>query len=261
MKTFPFLATLAVVFSLAASAQTTWASTTLVGPVAGQPWTNSLGVKFVPAGTDGVLFSVWDVRVEDFKAFVDSTGYNAGWTWKGPGWTQLPEHPVVNVNWNDAHAFCDWLTNRERASGKLGVQQSYRLPTDAEWSVAVGLGDEGTGTPKNKDGSFQGVFPWGTQWPPPKGAGNYAELTRDGYDFTSPVGSFAPNKYGLYDMGGNVWQWCEDKYDPMKEARVLRGASWRRDFRYYFYSSARVGLIPDARLTNVGFRCVVVVSP
>jgi hypothetical protein len=98
-----------------------------VGPVAGQPWTNSLGVKFVPAGTDGVLFSVWDVRVKDFKAFVDATSYDAtakmvsldsdGWkargdTWKSPGFAQTDAHPVVGVNLYDAKAFCVWLTKK-----------------------------------------------------------------------------------------------------------------------------------------------------
>ena len=82
----------------------------------------------------------------------------------------------------------------------------------------------------------QDVYPWGTAWPPPPGAGNYtgeetgSDVAIRGYDdgfaWTSPVGSFAPNKFGLYDMGGNVWQWCMDTWNPESKAKVLRGASW-----------------------------------
>ena len=96
----------------------------------------------------------------------------------------------------------------------------YRLPTDAEWSAGVGLqGEEGT-NPKEKAGKIQ-LYPWGKEWPPPAGAGNYAgeeaktgdwpgwsviEGYNDGYPRTSPVGSFPANANGLYDMGGNVCQ-------------------------------------------------------
>ncbi len=261
-------------------------------PVAGQPWTNSLGVKFVPAGTDGVLFSVWDVRVKDFKAFVDATGYDAtagmfsigsdgvkqiGDTWKNPGFTQTEAHPVVGVSWDDAHAFCQWLTKKEQAEGKLASNQQYRLPTDAEWSKAVGLNESSEGMPRSKSMQIKDVYPWGTLWPPPSGAGNYAGSEArdakwpsnfptipgydDGYPRTSPVGSFKANSYGLYDMGGNVWQWCEDKYDNEHDWRVLRGASWVNDDPQSLLSSYRVGNDPGGRLGGGGFRVVVVVSP
>jgi formylglycine-generating enzyme required for sulfatase activity len=237
-------------------------------------------MKFVPAGTDQVLFCVWDVRVKDYAVFVEAnSAYDAGTDWKNPGWTQTPECPVVNVSWNDAHVFCDWLTKKERAEGKLGPNQSYRLPTDAEWSKAVGLGDEGSGAPQDKDGKIKGAYPWGPQWPPPSGAGNYCgeEIKgkypdwsniagyNDGYAETSPVGSFAANSYGLYDMGGNVWQWCEDKYltreYPTQEFHVLRGASWGDDNPDSLLSSFRGIGPPDDRNEDYGFRCVVVASP
>jgi len=252
-----------------------------------RPWVNSLGMKFVPVAGTQVLFSVWDTRVQDFEAFVGDTNYDAtggmwslgkeGWmqrgaTWREPGFSQGPTHPVVGVSWNDAKKFCEWLTSREQASGTLPQGRAYRLPTDAEWSAGVGLQDEEGTTPKEKDGKIK-LYPWGNEWPPPKGAGNYAgeeskigqepsdwkviKGYNDGYPRTSPVGSFAANASGLNDMGGNVWQWCEDWYDTAKLRRVLRGASWDYDYPDGLLASYRYDFIPGFRRDNVGFRCVV----
>jgi formylglycine-generating enzyme required for sulfatase activity len=134
----------------------------------------------------------------------------------------------------------------------------------------VGLGHEVGDTPGEKNGRITGVYPWGKQWPPPKGAGNYCgaeskpwadeviEGYDDGYAHTSPVGSFAPNKFGLYDMGGNAWQWCEDWYDTEQRYRVLRGASWYEFSPFNLLSSARYyGGAPDGRCNGGGFRCVI----
>src|SRR6266481_6033667 len=207
-----------------------------------QPWQNSLGMKFVPVAGTQVLFNIWDTRLEDFHAFVESAGYDAtegmytigkdGWkrrgaTWKEPGFKQGPTYPVVGVSWNDVKAFCEWLTKRERGSGALPESMHYRLPTDTEWSVAVGLDSEPGNTPEEKSSKIN-LYPWGTMWPPPSGSGNYCgEEARirnepegwpviqgynDGFPRTSPVGCFAANKNGVYNMGGNVWQWCEDWY-------------------------------------------------
>jgi len=257
------------------------------------PWTNSLGMKFVPVKGTDVLFSIWDTRVQDFDAFVRASGYDAanaatnmfslredGWkqrgdTWKSPGFTQGATHPVVGVSWEDAKAFCKWLTEKERAAGRLTAGQEYRLPTDAEWSMAVGLGPETGSTPAEKSRKVADVYPWGTQWPPPQGAGNYCGeeakqglLTswkvidgyNDGYPRTSPVGSFAVNQFGLFDMGGNVWQWCEDLYQSDKEYRVLRGASWGLNDPDLLLSSYRIYDLPGNRFGINGFRCVVVVA-
>ena len=163
------------------------------------------------------------------------------------------------VSWDDAQAFCAWLTKKERGEGKITADQRYRLPTDAEWSVAVGLEGEAGGTPKDKNMKIKGVFPWGTQWPPPKGAGNYSSgLGVDDYNNTSPVGSFKPNKYGLSDMGGNVWQWCEDWYHGGQTSRVLRGAAWVDINPDFLLSSCRGGYDPGGRIIIIGFRCVLV---
>jgi formylglycine-generating enzyme required for sulfatase activity len=181
------------------------------------------------------------------------------------------------VSWYDTKAFCEWLTARERAAGQLPTGWEYRLPKDHEWSMAVGLVEEDPAkTPEEKDGVIKDRYPWG-EWPegtpPPAGAGNYAGAEaddghrpanfvtipgyNDGYARTAPVGSFKPNQYGLYDMGGNVWQWCEDEYCPGAGSRVLRGASWLTDDRGYLLSSNRYDGHPASRRGFGGFRCVV----
>jgi formylglycine-generating enzyme required for sulfatase activity len=199
-----------------------------------------------------------------------------GNTWRSPGFSQGPTHPVCGVNWDDAKAFCRWLTEKERREGRLAPNQEYRLPTDAEWSVAVGLDEPAGGTPQSKDAQIKGVYPWGTQWPPLRGAGNFAGTEArdgnwpsgwgvidgysDGYPQTSPVGSFSANRYGLYDMSGNVWQWCEDYYNGSNGSRVLRGGSFFNNVSDYLLSSGRLSLVPGVRDVDNGFRCVVVVS-
>ena len=224
---------------------------------AGQRWTNTVGMVFT--GVAGVpAFSIWDTRVSDYQAYAKA---NSGidQSWKEPGFEQTAGHPVVKVSWADAQAFCAWLTKKERGEGKINATQRYRLPTDAEWSVAVGLEGEVGGTPEDKDAKIKGVYPWGTQWPPPKGVGNYSrDLGVDDYNNTSPVGSFKPNKHGLYDMGGNVWQWCEDWYDGGQTSRVLRGASWGDNNPGCLLSSSRSRGYPGLRYINIGFRCVLV---
>src|ERR1043166_3899002 len=142
-------------------------------PRAGKAWENSLGMKFVPVPGTKVLFGVWDVRVMDYEKFVKDTGRE----WDHSDFPQSPTHPAFGMNWYDAKAFCEWLTKKERAADLLRSDQSYRLPTDAEWSIAVGLQHEHGNTREEKDRKIKNVYPWGKQWPPPKGAGNYADLT------------------------------------------------------------------------------------
>ena len=228
-----------------------------------KPFENSLGMKFVPVPitggpTDGkrVLFSVWKTRVCDYDAFAREAVRLMPKVESEQG----PTHPVVNVSWEDARAFCAWLTERERKAGKLGANERYRLPTDHEWSCAVGIGDreDAEKSPAEKDGKLADVFPWGATWPPPKDAGNYdSTLKVDSHHYSSPVGSFPANRHGLYDMGGNVWEWCEDEYRTGSQTRVLRGASWYDAARDDLLSSSRYCLRPLSRVSTYGFRCVV----
>ena len=253
-----------------------------------------LRMKFLPVPDTQVLFSVWDTRVQDFEAFVADTNYRARGvmnslgklnqrvgTWREPGFSQGPAHPVVVVSWHDAKKFCEWLTRREQLSGVLPRGRFYRLPTDAEWSAGVGLPSEPGRTPEEKTSKIK-LYPWGEKWPPPLGVGNYAgeeaktgdwpgrpiiEGYNDGYPRTSPVGSFAANANGLYDMGGNVWQWCEDCYYTTAQweirffskivQRVLRGASWFQEHPDFLLASFRRAEVPNGRSDDLGFRCVV----
>src|SRR5579862_6817701 len=226
---------------------------------------NSLGMRFVPVGK--VLFTIWATRVEDFAQFAKATQFSSS-AWKDPGFEQAPDHPVVYVSWEDAMNFCKWLTQKEQKAGALNPHQYYRLPTDLEWSKAVGLPEESGATPEARDMDVPSIFPWGTQWPPPRMAGNYTgEETssdvaikgyNDGFVYTSPVTAFPPNKLGLYDMGGNVSQWCMDSWNSEQRAKVLRGGSWYNGaLRLSLLSSCRVHAPPETSTDNWGFRCVI----
>jgi len=216
-------------------------------------FTNSIGMKFVNVPNVNGLFSVWETRVSDYGEFAQTTGRSV----VKPSFNQAPDHPVVNVNWNDANAFCRWLTWKERGEGKIKMNQEYRLPTDAEWSAAVGLPYEGNGTPEEKSGKIKDHYPWGKMWPPTWGVGNYdTSMKTDDYENTAPVGSFNPNQYGLYDIGGNVWEWCDDFYNASSGSRVLRGASWNSGSPDYLRSSCRGYIKNDISFDCGGFRCV-----
>jgi formylglycine-generating enzyme required for sulfatase activity len=235
----------------------------------GAPFVNSLGMKFVPVAGTKVLFSVWETRVQDYTIYSKETAQSEETrrVWPTPDFEQGPTHPAVMLEWGDAVAFCAWLSKKEG--------RTYRLPTDAEWSVAVGLEGEIDGSPKDKDKEAQKVkiFPWGKVWPPPRGAGNYADVQHeklnpgwgfiagydDGFAYTSPVGSFAANSFGLYDLGGNAKEFCEDWYDEKATKRVLRGGSWNYSDESFLRAAWRLHVPPNSRNGDFGFRCVLVV--
>ena len=229
---------------------------------------NSLGMKFAPVGD--VQFSVNLTTVKEFDAFATATGLKSE-SWKNPGFKQGSDHPVVNVTWREGEAFCKWLTDKERKSGQLKAGEAYRLPTDLEWSKAVGLPPESGATPEERDMGVQDVYPWGTQWPPPAGAGNYAGEEagndipipnyNDTYPHTSPIGKFKANAAGLYDMGGNVWQWVGDSWNGENRAKTLRGGSWYNGaIPLSLLSSCRISSSPDTLHDTYGFRIVKVAA-
>jgi serine/threonine protein kinase len=254
-------------------------------PQPGKPFTNSLDMHFVPLGDSYI--SEWQTRRADFEAFVQATGYDAvggmssavtengfklnEMSWKSPGFQQAPDHPVVGVSWEDANQFCAWLTKKERNEGTLAMFQSYRLPTDREWSQAVGLEHEQGSIPRDRSGTIKAVYPWGGGFPPPNDSANYAGSEsrvdapdnwsvipgfHDAFPRTAPVSAFKANARGLCCIGGNVWEWCMDKFENTMNWRTLRGGSWATSRAEEMLSSYRRGYGPLFRRDDIGFRCV-----
>jgi sulfatase modifying factor 1 len=228
------------------------------------------------------------LTVGQFRRFVDSAGYKTEaeasgtgayglvgkeWkqdpkiNWRNPGFPQADDHPVVCVSRTDALAFLGWLNDQEKNQSR-----GYRLPTEAEWEYACRAGTRGlygeSDDPESlvrianvADASLKKIMPDVT-----------CIASNDGHTYTSPVGSFAHNGWHLYDMIGNVWEWCDDWYDAsfyksapkedprnVKEAshRVIRGGAWDFDpgscrpaFRNWYW--------PDYLSYDLGFRVAAV---
>ena len=232
----------------------------------------------------------YEVTVQQFSEFVAATNYETDAEkyggsniWNGNGWDKKAgidwrkdasgkkiadkKHPVVHVSHNDAVEFCKWLSKLEGGT--------YRLPTEAEWEYAAGGGQRhfryawGDKLPKEKvenlsDEVAAKAFNW------TKNEKNVYLNYDDGYAYTSPVGVFSANLFGLYDMTGNVSEWCSDWYDktyytgspstnPLGASSgtycVLRGGSWSTDPQYCRVAF-RNNRIPSNRNNNVGFRIV-----
>jgi formylglycine-generating enzyme required for sulfatase activity/serine/threonine protein kinase len=216
-------------------------------------------------------------KTEAEKDGVGGWGYNAkensvegpkpSYNWRNTGFEQIGNHPVVNVTWNDAKAFCDWLGRKN--------DKPCQLPSEAQWEYACRAGRETryfTGDEPQSLEGFANVADMSLQNKGIKGFKDWRYFSfEDRYAFSSPVGSFKPNPWGLYDMTGNVWQWCADWYgdkeysggektDPTGPragtARVRRGGSW-----YYDTPRSRAALrncvAPRYRDCDAGFRVLV----
>jgi formylglycine-generating enzyme required for sulfatase activity len=213
---------------------------------------NTLGMTFLPVPGLRVKFCRWETRVKEFAEYITATDR----PWHKPPFPQSENHPAVNVSWEDAAGFCDWLTRKERQEEKIGPKQRYRLPRDEEWTVAAGFsaGQGRTPEARLKDSV---VWPWGYHWPPVSGDGNYApELKTDAFLFSAPAGSFRPNRLGLHDLGGNVWEWCDDWYNEATVTKTLRGGSFNdalpQDLLVAYRFSATMNLYSE----DIGFRVV-----
>ena len=210
------------------------------GVVFGKTWQNGVGMKFEPVGPD-LMASVWETRAEDYEVFVKEAGHEQP---RKPDFPQAPDHPVIYVSREDAQAFCEWLTERERAEERISRSHRYRLPTDAEWSHLAGLDFELGDGPGQRDNNKPELYAWGMKWPPPNAFANYADTTaaelpgipadrviseyNDGFPRTSPSGSFPPNEFGLQDLSGNVQEWVSDDISTTSSSSlgVVRGGGW-----------------------------------
>jgi len=195
----------------------------------------------------------YPVTFDEYDAFLDATKKKRG---RGrdeatdPGRWGRGRRPVINVSWNDAQVYCDWLNRMTGLRGEFG----YRLPSEAEWEYACRAGTQTRRW-------------WGDSWDPTKanGAGSFEDHR------TSPVGHYPANRWGLHDMIGNVYEWCADSYadnilnlppdgtpyqdsvKPKQSFRVLRGGSWGNDPQN-LRSADRSRNRPDLRDDDAGFR-------
>ncbi|WP_282829163.1 formylglycine-generating enzyme family protein [Pelomonas sp. V22] len=237
-----------------------------------------------------------EVTVGQFRRFVEASGYvpeseadgtgGYGWradydpsttrrgdafegrdkrySWRNPGFPQGEDHPVVNITWNDAAALAAWLTKTEG--------RRYRLPTEAEWEYAARAGTRSRYHSGDDPATLlqaANLFDADSAryWPRWQAM---ALKGSDGYAFTAPVGRFAPNAWGLFDMHGNAWEWVSDwhaddyyKHSPVDDpqgpadggVKVRRGGSWHT-WAFYARSSYRNWNAPDTRYTLVGMRLV-----
>ena len=153
-----------------------------------------------------------------------------------------PDQPVVNVSWDDAMAFCQWLNTR--LAEHLEAGRGFRLPTEAEWETAATCGQTR-------------AYPWGNQWPPQYGNYGPIEGYDDGASVTCPVEKSGQNEWELYGMGGNVWEWCADLYDPSRQYRVIRGGAWNVSPADSLKVANRTGEPESRKNSYIGFRVVI----
>lgn len=247
-----------------------------LGVVFGKDWENGIGMKFAPLGQD-LMVSVWETRVSDYARFAKGAGHAHA---PPPDFEQTPDHPVVNVSREDAEAFCQWLTEKERKDERIAQTHVYRLPTDLEWSQMIGLQDEEGISPSWRHARKQQIFPWGLNWLHGDAVvGNFADESAasapgvsinrtiagydDGFAQTAPVGSFPPNSLGLYDLSGNVQEWVEDEYSKLGKnlLGVLRGGGWSSYQAEDLYSGSRNPVPPTFKDVSYGFRVVLAKVP
>ncbi len=150
---------------------------------------------------DDFYIGKYEVTVSAYKAFCTSTSKSMP---PEPEWGWIDNHPIINTSWNDASAYIQWLNAQ--------TGENYRLPTEAEFEYVI------------RNGGETGLYPWGDSSPLNENLADLSLKTAtssnriwtsydDGFAYTAPVGSFDPNKLGVHDINGNIWEWCQDWYD------------------------------------------------
>ena len=191
----------------------------------------------------------YEVRNSQYREFVNQTGYEPEGNWTKWSGDDRENHPVVGVTWHDARSYCEW--------------RGMRLPTEAQWEYAA------------KGGTDNKIFTWGDK--PDPDMANYREEGENIFEGlvrlmglremdTSPVGSYPPNGYGLYDMLGNASEWCSNLHHPYPggpedpslydEGRVVRGGCWDDPNPVFVRITRRTAFPPDSSSYSRGFRCV-----
>ncbi len=241
--------------------------------VFGREWRNSTGLRFLPLGE--VLMSSTETRRKDYGAYIKASGARRPQNYPGQVPQKSAQFPVVGVDREEARAFCAWLTKLERAEKLIEPTDAYRLPTDEEWSRAAGLPLERGKDPAERNSRIRGVYPWGYDWPPPRGADNLADQAGarmgglvavipnydDRFPSLAAVIALPANAKGFSGLAGNVSEWVETPYEanPADKASPLgtiRGGNWRTSNPDELLSSYRLGLPPTTKMDSLGFRIV-----
>ncbi len=191
---------------------------------------------------DAFGLAPYQVTNREYAEFLKAEKHPAPPQWNDPHFNQ-PEQPVVAVSWFDAVAYCEWLSRV--------TSQKYRLPTEAEWERAARGGVEGK------------LYPWGDA--NPESLPNYGTRWKTGPE---PVGQYAPNPYGLFDISENVHEWCSDWFSAdyyasspeqnprgpeIGDRRASRGGSWRHHIKVT-RCAARSSIPPEFKYADYGFR-------
>jgi formylglycine-generating enzyme required for sulfatase activity len=225
----------------------------------------------LPLGTNVTIDFVWLKQINMWVSKYEIT--NEQYERFNPNHQILPYYsrtfdesnqPVVFVSWDDANSFCSWLN--KKYMNRIPPGYVFRLPVEKEWEQYALCG-------KNKR------FPWGNDWPPPdsfnycgeEGNGffytlferetHYIKEHRDGFVVAAPVKQSGKNEWGLYGVGGNVWEWCLDWFDEEKLAKSLRGASWYNWQQEIIAITNRSSCFPHKSNAMIGFRVVIAPPP
>jgi formylglycine-generating enzyme required for sulfatase activity len=224
--------------------------------VRGQSYTNSVGLNMVATEEPRLLVCSTETTLSAAQSWAKSTRKALP---VQPHFVTEQQHPVANFSWVEAQAFCTWLTDFERLRNLIPQTSRYRLPTDEEWSRLAGLTNEAGASPAARHLQNREHFIGGS-WPPEAMTVNLDAPKIRGYQdrfpYVAPVGSMAPDAGALFDLAGNVSEWCEDSWPDQAGHRVIRGASWLTSDPTAALTSYRSSRQQDLGRYDVGFRLV-----